>query len=45
MEDYKTVKNYPILYGLEKNNKTKVWEASVLLHENSKKSVSMINFG
>jgi hypothetical protein len=45
MEDYKTVKNYPILYGLEKNKKTKVWEASILLHESSKKSVSMIKFG
>jgi DNA ligase-1 len=45
MEDYKIVKNYPILYGLEKNKKTKVWEASVFLHDSSNKSLSMIKFG
>lgn len=38
-------KEFPILYGKEKNGKTKIWKARVFSLKNKDASVSIINFG
>jgi DNA ligase-1 len=45
LEDYNIVQEYPVLYGVEKNNKIKQWNARILLHKDGNKSLSEIKFG
>lgn len=45
MDDYNKIEDFPILYGIEKNGKVKVWKASVYLHLSSNKAMSVIEFG
>ena len=43
MTTHQTHHTFPILYGVDKNGKTKVWHASVMTSSSS--SVAMIEFG
>lgn len=45
LQEYNIIQEYPLLYGVEKNNKIKEWSARVLLHKDGKKSLSEIKFG
>ncbi len=42
---YKIYEEFPILYGVEKNGKTKLWKASVYFDESNGKAMSNIEFG
>jgi ATP-dependent DNA ligase len=42
---YKIYKEFPILYGTEKNGKVKMWKTSVYFEENGDKAMSIIEFG
>ena len=42
--DYNKYEEFPILYGIEKNGKVKIWKASVYYNDNDK-AVSSIEFG
>jgi len=42
---YKIYKEFPVLYGTEKNGKTKMWKASIYYDENGDKAISTIEFG
>lgn len=42
---YKIYKDFPVLYGTEKNGKTKIWKASVYYDESGNKAISIIEFG
>lgn len=43
IDEYKIEHSFPILYGTEKNNKTKIWEAKVFTQNNI--ALSEIKFG
>jgi DNA ligase-1 len=45
MENYIKHDTFPILYGIEKNGKVKIWSASVFKHNSEDKAVSVIEFG
>jgi DNA ligase-1 len=45
MSNYKLYKEWPILYGTEKNGKTKVWKASVHYDNITTYALSLIEFG
>lgn len=42
---YKIYKEFPVLYGTEKNGKTKTWKASVYYDQKEDKAISTIEFG
>lgn len=45
-KDYIKHHSFPILYGTEKNGKTKIWSASVFKHSSIEdKALSFIEFG
>jgi DNA ligase-1 len=45
MNTHHTHHIFPVLYGVDKNGKTKVWNASVMTSSSSSSSFSMIEFG
>lgn len=43
--DYQKYEEFPILYGVEKNGKVKIWKATVYYDNENSKAISSIEFG